>query len=484
MNAQMKEQLQKKLQPFHQEHLLTFWDVLSETERQQLVRQIENIDFEQINELYQRRNEPAQSLALADKANDPPAYQFSTVPNPLPVKSRKKITAEEAIQAGTEALRSGKVAAALVAGGQGTRLGFPHPKGMFPIAPVSGKTLFQIHFEKVLAASKKYGQHIPYCIMTSPATHTETVDFLNENKYFGMNPDDVFVFCQGTMPAVDLKTGKILLAEKSSLALSPDGHGGMLKAISSAAEPAPSGGNCSVLEKLKQRGIAYLFYHQVDSSLVKICSPEFLGYHILSGSELTSQVIRKTKPMDKVGNVVEADGHLSVIEYSDLPENVAVKTNPDGSLKIWAGSIAVHIFNTEFLEQQSQKKDSLPFHFAKKKVPFADLQSGAEVKPEKENAVKFEKFIFDLMPAAKNSIVVEVDPPNHYAPLKNKDTADCPETVKRDLSKQFISWLRQAGAEVADDAVIEISPLFADSPEVLKEKIAAGTKMSGKKYFG
>jgi UDP-N-acetylglucosamine/UDP-N-acetylgalactosamine diphosphorylase len=478
----MKEQLQKKLQPFHQEHLLTFWDVLSETERQQLARQIENIDFEQINELYQRRNEPAQSLALADKANDPPAYQFSTVPNPLPVKARKKITAEEAIQAGTEALQSGKVAAALVAGGQGTRLGFPHPKGMFPIAPVSGKTLFQIHFEKVLAASKKIGQRIPYCIMTSPATHTETVDFLNENKYFGMNPDDVFVFCQGTMPAVDLTTGKILLSEKSSLALSPDGHGGMLKAISLAA--SPSGETCSVLEKLKQREIEYLFYHQVDNSLVKICSPEFLGYHILSGSELTSQVIRKTKPLDKVGNVVEADGHLSVIEYSDLPENVAVKTNPDGSMKIWAGSIAVHIFNTAFLEQQSQKKDSLPFHFAKKKVSFVDLQSGAEVKPEKENAVKFEKFIFDLMPAAENSVVVEVDPPNHYAPLKNKDTADCPETVKRDLSKQFISWLRQAGAEVADDAVIEISPLFADSPETLKEKIASGTKVSGKKYFG
>ncbi|MCL2745383.1 MAG: UDPGP type 1 family protein [Planctomycetaceae bacterium] len=463
-----KEQLQKKLQPFQQEHLLTFWDSLLKTEQQQLAAQIENIDFALINTLYQKRNEPAQSLAFADKAQDPPAYQFSTVPNPLPVKNRKKITAEEAIQAGTTALQSGKVAAALVAGGQGTRLGFPKPKGMFPIGPVTGKTLFQIHFEKVLAASRKYGQRIPYCIMTSSATHSETVDFLKENNYFGIDSDDVFVFCQGTMPAVDLVTGKILLAEKYSLALSPDGHGGMLAAITKKGNCPVRGENYSVLETLRQRGIEYLFYHQVDNPLVKICSPEYLGYHILSGSEMTSQVIRKKNPMDKVGNVVEADGHLSVIEYSDLPESVAAQTNSDGSLEIWAGSIAVHIFNTEFLGRQAQRKDALPFHFARKKVPHLDLHTGAEVKPEKENALKFERFIFDLMPAAENSIVVEVDPPNHYAPLKNKDTKDCPETVKRDMSAQFIRWLRGAGVEIADGAVLEISPLIADSPEVLK----------------
>jgi len=463
----MKQELFSHLKTFGQEHLLTFWDDLNNTERETLAAQINALDFAQIAELYERRKEPAESLTLADRASDPPAYKFSTVTDPTPCKISKPITTSEAIEAGTEALRSGKVAFALVAGGQGTRLGFPHPKGMYPIGPVSEATLFQFHFEKVLAISRRYGCRVPYCIMTSPATHVETVSFLADKNYFGLPAEDVFVCCQGTMPAVSTEDGKVLLDSKGSIALSPDGHGGMLATMTK--------GSPSVLMQLRERGIEYLCYNQVDNPLVRIGSAEFLGYHILSDSELTSQVIRKRASSDKVGNIVEVDGLLYVIEYSDLPEAVGRQTNPDGSLKIWAGNIAVHVFNTELLDRASQSAAALPFHYARKKVPFVDLQSGERIKPDKENAIKFERFIFDLLPSAKNAVVVEVDPPNHYAPLKNApgSPSDSPETVKRDISAMHTAWLRQAGATVQEGTPIEISPLFADSPEALAEKIGA-----------
>ena len=465
------------LKNFGQEHLLTFWDVLSDSERESLSVQINSLDFAQIAELYARRNESAESLTLADRANDPPAYKFSTVTNPTPCKASKPMTVEEACEAGTETLRSGKVACVLVAGGQGTRLGFPHPKGMYPIGPVSSATLFQFHFEKVLAMSRRFGHRVPYCIMTSPATHIETVNFLAEKKNFGIPAEDVFVFCQGTMPAVSMEDGKVLLDSKGDIALSPDGHGGMLAAIAKGSQ--------SVLKQLRERGIDYLFYNQVDNPLVRIGSPEFLGYHILSGSELTSQVIRKRLSNDKVGNIVEADGRLHVIEYSDLPESVGKRTNSDGSLKIWAGSIAVHVFNTELLERASQSTTALPFHYARKKVPFVDVQSGERVKPDKENAIKFERFIFDLLPSAKNAVVVEVDPPNHYAPLKNAPGAptDSPETVKRDITAMHTAWLRQAGAAVQEGTPVEISPLFADSPEAVAANIGKGQTFGEPTYL-
>ncbi|MDR0337268.1 MAG: UDPGP type 1 family protein [Planctomycetaceae bacterium] len=476
----MKDIILNNLKQYGQEHLLTFWDSLSHSEQQELIDQIQSIDFALIANLYQHRNTPAESLTLADQASDPPSYKFSTVTDPTPCQSQKPIAVQEAVTAGEEMLRQGKVGVILVAGGQGTRLGFPHPKGMYPIAPVSEATLFQFHFEKVLATSQQYGYQIPYCIMTSPATHHETVDFLEQKNYFGLRKEDVFIFCQGTMPAVSLETGQVLLNSKNSIALSPDGHGGMLAAIA-----RKNGNGISVLDCLRQRGIEYLFYNQVDNPLVRICSPEFLGYHLLSGSELTSQVIRKRFPTDKVGNIVEVNGRLYMIEYSDLPEEVARKTNSDGSLKIWAGSIAVHIFNTTLLEQNSKITTALPFHIARKKVPFVDLQSGEQIKPDKENAIKFERFIFDLLPSAKNAVVVEVDPPNHYAPLKNAtgSSSDSPETVKRDLIAMYADWLNKAGAVVVADTPIEISPLFADSPEKIKQKIEKGTVFNKPTYL-
>lgn len=463
----LKQRLLATLAPFGQEHLLRFWEALSPAERERLAAEIQSVDFRLVAELFGRTDDKAAIRELAARASAPASYRWGDPANPIPP--------EEARQRGVEALRAGHMAAMLVAGGQGTRLGFPHPKGMFPIGPVTGKTLFQIHLEKVLAASLRYGVRIPLYLMTSPETHDETQAFLARQGRFGIPASDLVLFRQGTMPAVDAKTGKALLADRHRLALSPDGHGGMVAAFRRSG----------ALDDALRRGIRHLFYFQVDNPLVHVCDPEFLGYHLLSGSEFTTQVVRKREPLEKVGNVIQVDGRLHVIEYSDLPDDLATRRTADGSLEIWAGSIAVHVMELAFLQRMASAAGGLPFHRAHKKVPYLD-EHGNLVQPSQPNAIKFERFIFDLMPMAERAIVVEVDPARHFAPLKNASgqAADTPESVRARLSALYREWLRGAGFEVADGVPVEISPRFALDAEEFRSRMLARKPIVEPTYFG
>ncbi|MCR4412077.1 MAG: UTP--glucose-1-phosphate uridylyltransferase, partial [Thermoguttaceae bacterium] len=265
------------------------------------------------------------------------------------------------------------------------------------------------------------------------------------------------------------------LERPDHLALSPDGHGGMLAAL------ARSGG----LEDCRRRGIEHLFYFQVDNPLVEVCGAEFLGYHLLAGSEMTTQVVAKRFPQEKVGNVLAVDGRLRVIEYSDLPDDVAERRAPDGSLAIWAGSIAVHAFDVGFLERMAQSAEALPFHRANKKVPYVDPATGLRVEPKQPNAVKFERFIFDLMPSARNALVVEVDPAEHFAPVKNAsgEPSDTPESAKAQMVAVHAAWLARAGVDVAPGVPVEISPLFAMDANELAGKLTPGMRITSPTYF-
>ncbi len=466
-----KRQLLDMLTPWGQEHLLAFWDELPPTDRCVLAAQIRSIDFQQIARLYRdatagldRSHEDTASLAR--RAEPPPAIRLGDA-NP-------KFSLDDAVRRGAAALRGGKLGVVLVAGGQGTRLGFDHPKGLYPIGPVSGVTLFQILFEKLIAVNRRYEVRIPLYLMTSPATHEETADALVRHERFGLAADDLHVFCQGTMPAVDAATGQLLLEEEGRLALSPDGHGGMLAALD----------KCGALADIRQRGLEQLFYMQVDNPLVEVCDPAFIGYHLLAGSELSTQVVAKRTPLDRVGNVVSVDGKLRIIEYSDLPDDAAQARNSDGSLKLWAGNIAVHVFDVAFLVRMSQGDNRLPFHVARKKVAHVD-SSGRVIEPREPNAIKFEQFIFDLLPAAQNAIVVEVDEATSFAPLKNApgETRDSPETVKAQIAALHRTWLREAGAMVDDNTAVEISPLFALDANELRGRIKSGLRVKQATYF-
>jgi UDP-N-acetylglucosamine/UDP-N-acetylgalactosamine diphosphorylase len=451
---------------YGQEHLLAFWSQLDAAQRDSLARQIRAIDFPLIQKLYSLRGDQSNFRELAMRAAEPAAFRLDASRNPFsPADGQAR---------GRQALAAGQVGVILVAGGQGTRLGFDHPKGMFSIGPVSGRTLFQIHIEKVLATSRRYGVRVPLYLMTSPATHEETLDFLASHDRFGMAEEDLCVFCQGTMPAIDAGTGQLLLEAPDRLAVSPNGHGGMLAALSESG----------ALADAQSRGIRQLFYFQVDNPLVDIAGPEYIGYHILSRAEMTSQAIAKRDPLEKVGNVVDVDGRLMVIEYSDLPDDIARKTNSDGSLAIWAGSIAVHVFDVDFLVRAKDQSDSLPYHFAHKKVAHIDA-AGHRVEPAKANAIKFERFIFDLMPLARNAIVVEVHPLLAFAPLKNAPgaAADTPESVKAQVSDFYRKWLREAGADVADGIALEVSPCLALDPQELRSKLPSGMRITEPTYM-
>ena len=462
----MRKELVALLTGHGQEHLLAFWDELDDTRRESLAAQIRKIDFAAIRRAFEARDDQIEVLASIGRAVDPPAFRLG--------RNNNCFSPNQAQERGVEALTNGEVGVILVAGGQGTRLGFDHPKGMYPIGPVSENSLFQIHVEKILAAVRRWGKPIPLCLMTSPATDEETQRFFAENDRFGLPEDELRIFQQGTMPAVDAKTGKVLLAERDRVALSPDGHGGMLRALQSSG----------TLDYLEARRIKSLFYLQVDNPLVEICSPEFIGYHLLSESELSSQVVAKRTPGDRVGNVIEIDGRLRMVEYSDLPDEVARRQRPDGSLAIWAGSIAVHVMDVAFLRRMTGSPDALPFHVAKKKVAYVN-RSGKRITPETENAVKFERFIFDLLPLAANATIVEMDRGRCFAPLKNKpgDKEDTPESVKAQMVRLAAEWLDQAGATVLPGVDVEISPLYALDARELKEKIEPGTCINEKKYF-
>ncbi|HWB00737.1 MAG TPA: UTP--glucose-1-phosphate uridylyltransferase [Pirellulales bacterium] len=463
-----RKELEKLLEPHGQTHLLRFWDQLSADQRQTLAGQIRAIDFARLTRLHRGEGASDDWAALAARATSPPAVRLDG--------TGYRYTAAEARAAGERALRAGRVGAILVAGGQGTRLGFDQPKGMFPIGPISGASLFQILFEKAIATARRYSTRIPLYLMTSPATHDETVAYLDQHDRFGFPAEDLHIFCQATMPAVDAATGQVLLAEPGKLALSPDGHGGMLTAFEA------SGG----LADAKARGLGHLFYFQVDNPLVQFCDATFIGYHRLADSELSTQVVAKQTPTDRVGNVVMVDDRVRIIEYSDLPAEAAQRRAANGSLLLWAGSTAIHAITVALLDRMAgdHSKGGLPFHVARKAVPYVD-DAGKLVEPKEPNAIKFERFIFDLLPEAKRAIVVEIDPAEGFAPVKNApgSPSDSPEIVKRSIATLHRGWLAAAGAKVGEGVTVEISPLYALDAEEVARRVLPGQEFKVDTYL-
>lgn len=462
----MDSSLKASLEQAGQEHLARHADTLSGEALTRFEQQLREIDFEQLSRLYHGHESPIDWAAVAARAKSPPAILLND--------AKPRFSAAQARQSGEAALKAGQVAMILVAGGQGTRLGFDQPKGMFAIGPVSGRTLFQVIVDRLIAVGKRYGHAIPLAIMTSDATHEPTMEYFRANNNLGLADDQLFFFQQGLMPALDAETGKVLLATPGQIALSPDGHGGMLAAFSKSG----------LLEQFAKKGVTQIYYGQIDNPLLGVCDPEFLGYHLLSKSEMTTQVVRKTEPAERVGVLAQVDGKMSVIEYSDLPVAAAAERDATGALKFWAGSIAVHVMAIDFLKRVAADAESLPFHRALKKVPYVD-ESGKEVSPEKPNALKFERFIFDLLPSAKNAIVVEGAREACFGPVKNAEGAasDTPTTARNLKVSQHKQMLIDAGAKVSEDAVVEIHPAFALDAEELKSKLPPGAKFEGKVYL-
>lgn len=438
-----------------QGHLLRWWKELNGEQQATLLAEIESLPWRQIDALIpthvlQRPNvEIPHDLEPADVH---PAHPGSErVPEYAAARKR-----------GQDLLRAGRVAAFTVAGGQGTRLGFDGPKGAMVVTPVGGRTLFALFAEMVLAARRRYAAPIPWYIMTSPANHAQTVDYFDRNNWFGLPTEDVRLFSQGVMPALS-REGKLLLEARHRLSLAPDGHGGSLKALSVSG----------ALADMRRRGIEVISYFQVDNPLVKPFDPLFLGLHAATGSEMSTKALPKSDDLERVGNLCRHRGRTMVIEYSDFPEDLAHARNPDGTRRFDAGNAAIHAFDVGFVERVTAQ--TLPFRRADKAVAFVD-DHGQLVKPAAPNAVKLETFVFDVLPLAKNPLVLEIERGEEFSPVKNATGVDSLETAQRDLVARSARWLEQAGIPIprhpngAPAAVVVLGPLLALEAEEIEGK--------------
>lgn len=443
-----------------QEHLLAFWDELDAGQRQQLLDDIDAIDFDRCAPLIESHVRQRPAMDVPAELLPPPS--LPAVPG-----QDQEAQYDRARQVGEDAIRADRVAAFVVAGGQGTRLGYDGPKGAFNITPIRNAPLFQVFAENLLGTERRYGVRPRWYIMTSSVNHEQTIACFEQNAYFGLSPDDVMFFQQRLMPAF-LPDGQIALADKHCVALSPDGHGGSLRAL------AESG----ALADMKSRGIDTISYFQVDNPLTRIIDPLFIGQHLEHNSEMSSKVIPKAHDKERVGVLCLADGKVGVIEYSDLPDELATAKNPDGSRRFDAGSIAIHVIDRDFVERLTARDSNLqlPWHRADKKVAMINAQ-GNPITPTEPNAVKLEMFVFDAIPLAQNPLVLFTKREEEFSPVKNAESTDSPATTKRDLIRRAARWLESSGVEIPRDAEgepaakLEISPAYALDAEDLRERL-------------
>ncbi|UYV66010.1 UAP1 [Cordylochernes scorpioides] len=392
-SASMYEELCDLLEKHQQQHLLRFWEQLSEQERTALYKDLKSINYEKMQRLHQTYYKKTNNHVEGKVVLEPiPEDLYDGVRNTSPEQLAKYW------KTGLEAIRAGKVAALLLAGGQGTRLGVPYPKGMYNVSLLSGKTLYQLQAERILRLQHLSNSIITWYIMTSEHTKDSTVAFLKKNDYFGIDPDNICIFEQNMIPCLDYN-GKMLLDTKYRVARAPDGNGGLYDVLASEG----------IIADMKQRGIEHVHVYCVDNILVRIADPWFLGYCISKKANCGAKVVKKQLPDEAVGVVCKVNNKFKVVEYSELPTEYAEKVLPDsGDLVFRAGNICNHYFNVDFLEEMSRGIE-LQHHVAIKKIPYLD-QDGNYIKPADKNGIKLEKFVFDVF---EYSDYMEVPQVNH-----------------------------------------------------------------------
>jgi len=428
-----------------QEHVFRFWDQLGEDARRALLEQAAQIDL------------PGILAALAASRRVAPHGPRKLSPvevERIPTHGGDANRFARARERGEALLAAGCVAVLVVAGGQATRLGFPGPKGAFPLGPVSQRSLFEIQAQKIRRLRARFGRPLPWYVMTSTATDAETRSFFEGHGHFGLPAEDVFFFLQGMVPSFDFED-RLMLAEPGRITENPDGHGGCLTALLASG----------ALDDMEGRGVTTLFYYQVDNPLVRMADPAYLGFHDAAGAEMSCKVVSKADPKEKAGVVALVDGAVGVVEYTELDDEHSFARDADGELVYWGGNTAIHVLETAFVRRIAAEAERwLPLHASEKKIPTLD-DEGRPLEPSEPNGRKLERFVFDALPAAANVCVVETARSEEFSPLKNAEGNDSPETARRDLVAQYVSWLETGGLEVPPATTLEIDHSRIDSPE-------------------
>ncbi len=442
----------------NQQHVLRFWEELSEPQRVTLLEDVESIPWDVLDPLISSHVLVVPTRTVPGLIEPAPIF-------PARPAEAQAVEYNRARQMGRELLCGGRVAAFTVAGGQGTRLGYDGPKGCVPVTPVGDVTLFELFAQMMAAAGRKYATDMAWYIMTSPSNHEETVTFFETHGFFGLSPGNIMFFSQGMLPAFDMN-GQLLLSEKHRLALAPDGHGGSLKAL------VRSG----ALADMQRRGIEVISYFQVDNPLVRPFDTLFLGLHTTAKSEMSTKVTPKADDLERVGNLCLADGKLSMIEYSELPAELAHAKNPDGTRRFDAANLAVHLIDVALVDRIVRHSFELPFRRAEKVVGFIN-SDGRRATPEAPNAIKLEAFVFDALPLARDPLLLQVDRSEEFSPVKKASGSDSVETSRRDQVSRACRWLEAVGVEVprrsdgTPDLCVCITPSFALDAEDVAAKV-------------
>ena len=406
----------KMLESYNQNHIINLLKNLDEVKKQELLEQIEKIDFHQIMELYDNTKK---EIEIKESKIEPISYLDKAK---LSQEQREKFD-----KLGEEILRSGKYAVVTMAGGQGTRLGHTGPKGTFKLDVYGkGKYLFEILKENLEEANKKYDTTIPWYIMTSKENNKATVEFLEKNNYFGYPKEAVTIFTQSELPLVDFD-GKLLISKDMKIKEASDGNGGTYSSLRASG----------CLSDMKDKGIKWIFIGGVDNALLKMADVTLLGMAIDKNVQIASKSVVKANPHEKVGVFCKMNNHPKVIEYAELPESMAEEVDDDGELKYGESHIMCNLYTIEAIEKAS--KEPLMYHSAVKKNSYID-ENGKEIIPEKPNSYKFESFIFDAFEFFDDIAILRGKREDDFAPVKNKDGVDSPKTAK-ELYEKY--WNRQ-----------------------------------------
>ena len=446
-----------------QSHVIAHYRALSAGKKQVFLEEARDLDFDLVFSLYAESTKDRETALDLDTVRAAPIVK-------VPETASEKAQSAEALRVGEGLLEGNKVAVLIVAGGQGSRLGFEGPKGAFPVSPVRNKTLFRLFSESLKAISDRYNASIPLLIMTSIDNDEETRRYFDSCGYFGLDNRHVHFFSQGMLPSLT-PDGRLVLKDETHFFTNPDGHGGSLKALHDSG----------ILGRLIEEGVSELSYCQVDNPLVKIADPLFLGYHRMAGAEMSTKVVRRERIDEKVGVYVSVNGRDAILEYSDLGGRHMSVLDEQGNILYWGGNTAIHVLSLSFVERLNSHGFALPYHRAHRTI---DTLGPAG--PEKIEGWKFETFVFDAIPLAKKALCMEVKREEEFSPVKNSEGVDSPETARAAMVDLAKTWLRKAGITPEPGALVEISPLFALNEEAFARKVreAGIIPAKGDMYFG
>ena len=394
---------------YKQEHIMKYFDELNEEEKEELLKQIEITDFSVLSNLDGNKENIARGTF-----------------EPLGAVTIDDISANssEYIAIGTEAIKAGKAAAVLLAGGQGTRLGFDKPKGMFKIGVEQELYIFQCLINNLMDVVKLTGTWIPLYIMTSEKNNKDTIDFFEEKNYFGYAPEYIRFFIQDMAPSVDFD-GKILMESRSKISVSPNGNGGWFSSLVRAG----------LLNDIRSKGVEWINVFAVDNVLQRICDPSFIGAVIKSGLQSGSKVVSKAAPEEKVGVLCLEDGKPSIVEYYEMTDEMRTLVNEKGELAYKYGVILNYLFNVAKLEEICDQK--LPVHIVDKKIPFMD-EEGNYIIPTSPNGHKFETLVLDMVHMQDSCLAYEVIREKDFAPVKNATGVDSVDSARELLKANGI----------------------------------------------